>query len=147
MRAFAELYEALDETTSTLAKREALAEFFRTTAAADAAWAVQLLSGSKLPRLIHSGGLRELAAEITGYPDWLIDESYAHVGDLAECLTLLVQPFAETCKEAAATDMPLHEWIERIRAAALQTEAQRREWLKSVWLTLPHAEDSRSTRC
>ncbi len=140
MRAFAELYGTLDETTSTLAKREALARFFRVSPAADAAWAVQLLSGGKLPRMINTGGLRELAGEITGYPAWLIDESYAHVGDLAECLTLLVQPFAEATQSSADADVPLHQWVERIRAAALQPEAERREWLRTAWLALPHSQ-------
>ncbi len=139
MRAFAALYAALDETTSTLAKRRALADYFGATAPADAAWAVHLLSGGKLPRVVNSTAMRELAGEITGYAAWLIDESYAHVGDLAESLTLLVQPFAGAGNVTAA-DTSLTDWVERIAAVALLPEAERRAWLSESWLNLRQAE-------
>lgn len=139
MRAFAQLYAGLDETTSTLAKRRALAEYFLATEPADAAWAVQLLSGGKLPRLVNSTVMRELASSVTGYQPWLIDESYAHVGDLAECLTLLVQPFAEQ-DPRNAPDATLREWVERIQTAATWPDEERRAWLLHAWLTLSQAQ-------
>ena len=139
MRAFAALYAALDETTSTLAKRRALAHYFNATAPLDAAWAVHLLSGGKLPRLVNGTAMRELAGTVTGYQPWLIDESYAHVGDLAECLTLLVQPFAESVPRTAA-NASLQEWVQRIRAASALPDDEKRAWLGEAWLTLPQTE-------
>ena len=45
MRRFAELFLALDATTSTQAKVEALVGYFAAVPAADAAWAVYFLAG------------------------------------------------------------------------------------------------------
>lgn len=47
MRAFADLYAALDETTKTSAKVGALRAYFAQAAPADAAWALFFLSGRK----------------------------------------------------------------------------------------------------
>ncbi len=139
MRAFAQLYAALDETTSTLGKRRALSTYFRATPGPDAAWAVQLLGGGKLPRLVNGTAMREVAGVLTGYSAWLIEESYAHVGDLAECLTLLVEPFAQR-DPRTAPEAGLRDWVERIREIALLPEAERRNWLADAWLSLPGAE-------
>lgn len=139
MITFAELYAALDRTTSTLSKRAAMVAYFRSAAPADAAWAVQLLGGGKLPRLVSSTAMREIVSEITGYPGWLIDESYAHVGDLAECLTLILEPFAEGEPEFV-TPFALHEWVDAIKTRANDEEPSRRAWLRSAWLSLPQQQ-------
>ncbi len=139
MRSFSRLYATLDETTSTLAKRAALAQYFRTASPADAAWAVQLLRGGKLPRLMGAAALRELASEVTGFPSWLVAESHAQVGDLAECLTLLVESVAET-HDADVDEVPLSQWIERIRAMTSADDEVRRVWLADAWRRLPQAE-------
>ena len=52
MRAFAALYEALDATTGTNAKVQAMATYFRAAAPADAAWALYFLTGRRLKRFI-----------------------------------------------------------------------------------------------
>ena len=52
MRRFAELYAALDRTTSTNAKVAALQAYFGTAPHADAAWALYFLSGRRLKRLL-----------------------------------------------------------------------------------------------
>ena len=90
MRRFAALYAELDRTASALAKREAIVAYLRDAPAADAAWAVYVLGGGKLRRLAKSGELRQALAAATGYADWLIDESYEKVGDLAETIALML---------------------------------------------------------
>jgi DNA ligase-1 len=64
MHRFAALYAELDRTASTLAKREAIADYLRDAPAGDAAWAVYVLGGGKLRRLATSTELR--AAMPTG---------------------------------------------------------------------------------
>ena len=54
MRAFARLYTALDETTSTSEKIAALVAYFRTAPPRDAAWAVHFLIGRRPKRLVPS---------------------------------------------------------------------------------------------
>ena len=94
MKSFAALYQRLDRSTATLDKRAALVDYFRQAGAHDAAWALYLLSGGKVGgarrKIAASGELRAWIAEQSGLPPWLVEDSYAQVGDLAETLTLLL---------------------------------------------------------
>ncbi len=136
MRRFAELYAELDASTATSAKVEAMATYFAQVPAADAAWAVHVLTGRKLKRLIRSGELRTLAARASGYPEWLVEESYSHVGDLAETIDLLLDAPLE-----ARDELSLSTWIEQ-RLAPLPSldEAGRAVRLLAWWSELPHAQ-------
>jgi DNA ligase 1 len=92
MKRFADLFDRLDQTTSTTAKLSALADYFRHAPPDDAAWAVSFLTGRRLKRLINTRELREWTAIASGLQLWLIEESYEHVGDLAETMHLLLPP-------------------------------------------------------
>lgn len=105
MKAFAALYSELDATTSSLAKQAALQRYLQTAPAADAAWAVYFLAGGKPRQLVPAKLLRLLAQEAAGLPEWLFDESYEAVGDLAETISLLLPPPTER------HDLELAEWI------------------------------------
>ena len=105
MKAFAELYRRLDETTSTNRKIEAMADYFQHTPAADAIWAVRFLIGRKPRQAVPTRQLMAWAGERAAVPDWLFEASYDVVGDLAETITLLLPP------PAAASGRPLNEWI------------------------------------
>ncbi len=132
MKAFAELYDAIDATTTTLGKVAALAEYFRAASPADAAWAVSFLIGRRPKRLVKSADLRAWAAEAAGIPDWLFEESYAQAGDLAETISLLVP---EADDETA--DGSLDYWVtgQLLSLAHLDPPAQRAALLQ-VWNTL-----------
>ncbi|MDX1549655.1 MAG: ATP-dependent DNA ligase, partial [Lysobacter spongiicola] len=90
MKRFAALYVELDRSTATTDKRAALIDYFREAPARDSAWALWLLSGGKVSRIANTRELREWIGEESGLPQWLVDESHDHVGDLAETLTLLL---------------------------------------------------------
>jgi DNA ligase-1 len=90
MKAFSALYRAIDETTKTNAKLSAMQSYFRTASHDDAAWAIYFLSGERFKRLINTRILREWAIHSSCIPDWLFEESYNWVGDLAETISLLV---------------------------------------------------------
>ena len=137
MRRFAALYRELDQSTGTLDKRGALAAYFRAAQPADAAWALRLLSGGKIggakARIASSGELREWIADASGDAGWLIDESYSHVGDLAETLTLLLDD-----PETESSDATLSEWIEkRLLPVANADPVRRRAVIVDAWRTLP----------
>ena len=112
MKAFAALYQRLDRSTATLDKRAALVDYFRQAQAHDAAWALYLLSGGKVGgarrKIAASSELRAWIAEESGLPPWLVEDSYAQVGDLAETLTLLLDD-----PPHPSPDRPLAEWIEQ----------------------------------
>lgn len=90
MRDFAHLFAALDGTTSTRAKVDALERYFRAAPDADAAWALWFLAGGKPRQIVPVKTLRALAGEVAGIPEWLFEESYQAVGDLAETIALLL---------------------------------------------------------
>ena len=105
MKAFADLYAALDATTRTGEKVDALARYFAAAGPGDAAWAVYFLSGRKPRQAVPSKRLRAWARELGGVAEWLFDECYHHVGDVAETIALFLPP------PVAATDRPLAEWV------------------------------------
>jgi len=86
MQRFCELFNRLDQTRKTSEKLEALREYFREAPVADAAWAVYVLKGEKMRRLVKTHLLRAWVAGEAGIPLWLLEASYAEAGDLAETL-------------------------------------------------------------
>ena len=130
MRAFADLYDALDRTTSTNAKVEAMARYFdgvARAAPADGAWAVFLLTGRRLKRLLLSRKLVEWTLAEAHIPEWLLSECWGAVGDFAEIVTLLVDAFADK-QQSMWSLWSLAQWIDRIQdLRALDEEAQRAE--------------------
>ena len=107
MKDFAALYRALDASTSSLAKQAALQRYLREAASQDAAWAVYFLAGGKPRQIVPVKLLRLLAQEAAGLPEWLFDECYEAVGDLAETIALLLPPPIE------AHELGLAEWVEQ----------------------------------
>ena len=108
MKAFAALYRELDASTSQRAKQAALQAYLRAAPAADAAWAVYFLAGGKPRQLVPSRFLREQARLVAGLPEWLFDESYEAVGDLAETIALLLPEPTEVVERSLADWMTQH---------------------------------------
>lgn len=106
MKNFAALYRALDASTSSLAKQAALQLYFGNAAPRDAAWAVYFLAGGKPRQIVPSKLLKALAQLTSGLPQWLFDESYDAVGDLAETIALLLPA------TGPAQDICLSDWLE-----------------------------------
>jgi DNA ligase 1 len=131
MRDFAALFDAIDATTATSAKVDALVAYFRDAPPADRAWAVAFLTGRRPRRLVKLPDLRRWAAEAAGIPDWLFEEAYAQAGDLAETVALLVPG------DGAPDDRSLAWWVEErlLPLGAMPPDAQR-EALHAVWRTL-----------
>ena len=108
MRAFSRLFDAIDRTTSTNTKVAAMAEYFASAPPADAAWAVFLLTGRRLKRLVLSAAIREWTLAATGLEGWLLEECYAVVGDAAETAALVL----DQVPAVPAADVPLSAWVE-----------------------------------
>ncbi|HSI56890.1 MAG TPA: ATP-dependent DNA ligase, partial [Ideonella sp.] len=94
MKRFAELFSALDSSTASNAKLAALTAYFRAAEPADAAWAVYFLAGGKPRQLVPAKLLRQVAQQAAGLPEWLFEECYEAVGDLAETISLVLPPAA-----------------------------------------------------
>ncbi|WP_426105007.1 ATP-dependent DNA ligase [Massilia sp. TSP1-1-2] len=106
MREFARLYTELDETTATNRKLEALQGYFGSAAPENAAWAVYFLAGGKPRQAVPSKLLRQFAVEYAQLDEWLFDESYNAVGDLAETIAHILPP------PTRRSDIGLAEWMQ-----------------------------------
>ena len=138
MRRFADLYEALDSTTSTNAKVEALVRYFREAPPEDAAWALYFLTGRRLKRLLTTKLLVGWTLELTGLPEWLFAETYASVGDLAEVIALLLDQHE---RPEHPEELPLSRWLEeRLLPLRSLEAAEQRERVVTWWKTLPRRE-------
>jgi len=128
MKAFADLYAALDETTKTNAKITAMSRYFGSAPPEDVAWAVHFLIGRRPKRLIPTRDLVDWAIEEAGIPEWLFGESYQAVGDLAETIALLLPPASTTSAQ------PLRYWVEeRLLPMRDWDDAARRESMIEAW--------------
>lgn len=140
MRAFSELYEELDTTTSTNLKVAAMARYFKSAAPADAAWAAYILSGHRLKRFIGPALLYRWLVEECGLPEWLVEESRATVGDLAETIALLTESGGKGLARHAP-EVPLAAWMEeRLLPLRAADESWQRAAVVDWWRTLPYRE-------
>ena len=135
MRDFVELFKSLDRTNKTNAKVEAIAKYLNSAEASDAAWAIYLLSGRRVKRLVPRKFLKQWLQELTQYEEWLVDECYRTVGDFAETVALLVPRI--TIDETLLTQS-LSQWMEeQIIPLAKLSEAEQGEKIKLWWQALP----------
>lgn len=111
MKNFVALFEKIDQVQSTNEKVLHIKNYFATCTDADGAWALFFLCGHRIKRLISSGMLFEWSMSLIDFPPWLIEESYASVGDVAETITLLL-PRKDTGD--ISNDLSLAEWMETI---------------------------------
>jgi DNA ligase 1 len=138
MRAFSELFEDLDTTTATNLKVAALVRYFRAASPADAAWATYILSGRRLKRFIGPTLLYRWLIEAAGLPEWLVEESVAAVGDMAETIALLME---NTDRAAAASDLSLAQWIDgRLLPLRQAPVEEQHAAILAWWRTLPYRE-------
>lgn len=134
MKNFARLFTELDQSTKTNDKIAALETYFRIAAEADKTWAIALLSHRRPKRTVNTTLLGQWASELSGLPQWLFDESYHVVGDLAETITLMLSPAPETSDES------LKFWINFIQSLEPLDIQQKREQIRWAWDRLDGTE-------
>ena len=102
------------------------------------AWAVFFLTGQRLKRLISGKVLRDWALNATGYPEWLVVDSHASVGDSAETVSLLLD-HGRVKPEGAA--ISLSEWMEeRILPLRGQPAEHQEATVVAWWDDMPRSE-------
>ncbi|MCG3124707.1 MAG: DNA ligase [Phycisphaerales bacterium] len=133
MRLFADLYDRIDQTTSTNAKVQAIADYIAAAPPDDAAWAVFFLTGRRMRRLVPSADLSAVLADLSSLPGWIISECYSAVGDFAETIALVLG--ATGVLAPTPDDTPLHVWVEdRVESLRGLDPIDRRRLL-TTWLT------------
>ena len=131
MKHFAALFTALDGTTKTTTKLAALTTYFQTAPEPDRVWTIAILSGRRPKRSVTTTELRLWAAALAGIPDWLFEESYTIVGDLAETIAhLLPAPVI------AAQPQTLTAWITILMGLTGKPADIRKAAILDAWHTL-----------
>jgi DNA ligase 1 len=133
MKAFATLFAAIDGTTSTNAKVEAIVRYLTAAPAADAAWAVFFLTGRRLKRLLPYRAISVWTMALAGIEEWLLFECYSVVGDGAETATLIL----DQIPAVPAEPLSLAEWVEGriLPLRQVPPEAQQRQvigWIREL---------------
>ena len=126
MQIFAELIHRLDQSNKTGDKLEALDWFFSNAVAADSVWVIAIFSHRRPKRQVSTKQLRTWCQEKAGIPDWLFEESYQTVGDLAETIALLLPAPTRT------HSLSLTDWITWLQALPTDEELKKQEIL-AAW--------------
>lgn len=134
MKAFSELYTAIDETTKTNAKINALVHYLSTADEKDAIWCVAMLTGRRPKRTIKSSELKSWCMEIAGIPEWLFIESYGVVGDLSETITLMLPP------PVHHKSIQLNETVLLLKKMERVSSEEKKEFIQSIWQHLSTPE-------
>jgi DNA ligase 1 len=134
MRVLARLLERLADTSSTSKKVELLTSYFAETSGTDRDWSIFLLAGETVPRALSSTDARRLVGAVARIPDWLVDECYHTVGDLAETLSLLL-PQHDRVDSRSVT-----AWMEFFLALRKRPLKDKRLLLFEAWSELDSRE-------
>jgi DNA ligase-1 len=126
MQIFAELIHRLDQSNKTGDKLEALDWFFSNAVAADSVWVIAIFSHRRPKRQVSTRQLRNWCQEKAGIPDWLFEESYQSVGDLAETIALLLPAPTRT------HSVSLSDWITWLQALPAE-EALKKQKILAAW--------------
>lgn len=134
MKDFVHLFTQLDQTTKTTKKVAALKQYFDEAHDDDKVWTIAILSHRRPKRSIRTAQLREWAAEISGIPLWLFEDSYHVVGDLAETMALVISNSESRSKRS------LSEWIHYIKDLKDLDEEEKKQKILQAWDQLDQIE-------
>lgn len=128
MKRFTQLFTAIDQTTKTNEKVAAIVSYLSESDDRNILYTIALLIGNRPRRPVKTSHLKEWAATAAGIPDWLFEESYHIVGDLAEAIALVL-PSAPPSRR----DFRLPEVIDELAKLPEQTDEQKKEIITDYW--------------
>ena len=127
MRKFASLIKTIDSTNKTNLKVEALSNYFLKSSNDDTLWAIALMSHRRPKRPVTTTLIRQWASQESNLPQWLFEESYHIVGDLAETISLLIP------QEDFSEKISLTNCIKEIINLKDQKEEEKKKYLLKRW--------------
>lgn len=128
------MYLDLDQTNKTNEKVDLLVDYFTVANDTDKLWALALLSSRRPKRAVNTTKLRYWACEYAGVEQWLFDESYQVVGDLAETITLIL-PHSNN-----QTHQSLSYWVNYIMALTGVEDDDCKQALFDAWQQMTQPE-------
>ena len=135
MKRFAELFVQLDQTNKTNDKVALIKSYFTEAPHQDQLWTLAFFTHKRPRRPVKSSLLRSWAAELANISDWLLEESYHSVGDLAETISLVLPPPTQ------AQDQSLTYWIEYLlELGALKDDDEKKARTVAAWQQMTQPE-------
>ncbi len=134
MKVLAKLINVLDSSNKTNSKILAIEEFLTESTEMDKYWFMRLFTGKRPRRSVKTSILRHLAVQYCQIPEWLFQESYTTVGDLAETIALIIPPAQHTA------DKSLNQWMQEIIALNGKPENEINDYIISSWESLGQTE-------
>lgn len=125
---FTQLYWQVDSTTKTNEKVASLEAYLERAEPRDAVWAIYFLAGRRIKRLVGTKLLRQWATEVAGVSDWMFNECYDRVGDLAETISLILPPVGSGDSISLSRLIEEHLMPLREMEVGSQREAVTRLW-------------------
>ena len=135
MRLFTELVNTLGTATKTNDKLDALQHYFSLADDNDKVWVIAIFSGRRPKRVVNASLLQQWCIEITALPQWLFEESYHTVGDLAETIALLLPE-----KNTAQLPQTLSWYIQQFILLQKKEEADRKTFVTDCWMQMDRQE-------
>ena len=134
MKRFAKLFAQLDQTNKTNDKVALIKSYLSEALDKDQLWALAFFTHKRPRRPVKSSLLRQWAAELAQIPDWLLEESYHSVGDLAETISLLLPP------PQRAQDQSLAYWVGYLQGLSKLDDEEKRERVVAAWQQMTQPE-------
>jgi len=134
LKAFAQLFSDLDQTNNTNAKVAILKGYLAAASDQDRLWTLALITHRRPKREVNTTLLRTWANEMANISEWLFQESYDVVGDLAETIALLLP------LPTKSHDKGLSEWIDKLILLKDQKEDQKKAFIIGAWQAMAAEE-------
>lgn len=131
MQQFTQLVKIVSNSTKTNEKLEALQHYFTHADARDKPWVLALFSGRRPKRTVNSTQLKQWCLQTVDIPEWLFEECYHSVGDLAETIALLLPDNGQQL-----STHPLHYWLDELAKLEKAPEAEKRQFILQAWQEL-----------
>jgi DNA ligase-1 len=136
LKEFAQLITSIDQSNKTNDKVNALKSYFLSANDQDKIWTLALFTHRKPKRTVNTSLLKEWVTEWSGIPEWLFQESYHVVGDLAETISLLTS----NKKEKWEVDQPLSYYIKTLINLRNKSIAEKKNQLYLIYQELDQQE-------
>ena len=130
MKQFANLFMKLDQTNKTNQKLTALVNYFDSAPDDEKVWAIAIMSHRRPKRPVNTKELREWCRELTDLPEWLFEETYHVVGDLAETIAKLLPEVEKS------PDRGLLYWVNFLIHLRKQSQAEKKQAIVKAWQEL-----------
>lgn len=127
MQRFAQLIEQLNNTTRTNDKRDALVGYLHEAPDQHKVWLIAIFTGRRPKRLVNTTLLKNWCMEMTNLPQWLFEESYHTVGDLAEAISLMLP------EPALEEHMALPDLMQQIQKLQKASEEEKKKFVLHHW--------------